>query len=206
MIYSVIDVETTGLSSGSGDRIVEIGVARLSDDGSIIDTFDSLVNPEGPVKATRIHGITDAMVTDAPRFPDIIERLCTILDGTVPAAHNASFDMGFLKEEFRRAGIPFPNVKPVCTLILARRHLSHLPSKSLESCRRFLGIDDSGAHNALADAHAAAGVLRYIIESHGKPERPMLFKSPFEQHNAQPGLFDEIPAPLKPRPPEGAKI
>ena len=199
MIYSLIDVETTGLSSGSGDRILEIGVARLTEDGNITDVFDTLVNPGKPVGATHVHGITDAMVAAAPTFGDIIERLCTVLEGTIPAAHNASFDMGFLKEEFRRAGTPFPRFNPVCTLILARRHMSRLPSKSLESCRRYLGIDDSGAHSALADARAAAGVLRYIIESYGLPERSTPFKSPFTRNNEQPELFGEAPAPLKPR-------
>ena len=206
LTYSVVDVETTGLSPGSGDRIVEIGVARLDADGNIVDAFDTLVNPDGPVRATRIHGINNAMVSDAPRFGDIIERLCAVLDGSVLAAHNAGFDMGFLREEFRRAGTPFPRLKPVCTLVLARRHLNRLPSKSLEACRRYLGIADEGAHSALADARAAAGVLRHIIETSGPPERPDLFTSPIEPVRAQPGLFDDSPVPLKPRTPEEATV
>ena len=206
MIFSVIDVETTGLSSRGGDRIVEIGVARLTGDGEVIDAFDTLVNPGGPVRATHVHGITDAMVADAPRFPDIAERLCAVLDGTVLAAHNAGFDMGFLKEEFRRTGSAFPSSGSVCTLILARRYLKELPSKSLESCRKYLGIDGTGAHNALADARAAAVVLRHFIEVHDFAARTPSFVSPRGAADAQRGLFDEPLKPLKPRLPEGARL
>ena len=94
MIFSVIDVETTGLSAKTGDRILEIGVTRLTPDGKIVDTLDTLINPGRAVQATHVHGITDEMVRDAPDFRDIIPHLNTVLDGTVIAAHNASFDIG----------------------------------------------------------------------------------------------------------------
>ena len=196
MIYSVIDVETTGLSPAGGDRVLEIGIARLNEDGSIEAVLDTLVNPERPVSATQVHGISDAMVADAPRFADLCSRIDSLLDGTVISAHNAAFDMSFLKEEFRRSGHRLPAVQTACTLLMARRHLAALPSRSLESCRRYLGISDEGAHNALADAVSAAKLLKYFLEQHlavpeASPYRALGIPRP------EPGLF-ESPKELKP--------
>ncbi len=196
MIFSVLDVETTGLSAKHGDRVLEIGVVQLDSAGKIKTVMDTLINPGSPVKATGMHGITDEMVHEAPSFRDIIHHLSSILDGTIIAAHNASFDLGFLREEFRRAGTSLPFVSPVCTLIMARKYLSALPSRSLGACREFLGLADDGAHNALADAGSAAYLLKYFLDEYN----PELKLKPF--HSVLPdersGLFDSTPA-LKPR-------
>jgi len=196
MIFSVLDVETTGLSAKNGDRILEIGIVRIDESGNIDTVFDTLINPGTPVKATRVHGISDEMLRGAPSFGDIIHHLSAILDGTVIAAHNASFDLGFLREEFRRAGTRLPSTSPVCTLIMARKYLSALPSRSLGACREFLGLSDNGAHNALADAQSAAFLLKYFIREFS----PRIKAEPF--HSALPdesgGLFDSEPL-LKPR-------
>lgn len=199
MTYSVIDVETTGLSAGGGDRVLEIGIAQLLEDGSIMAVLDTLVNPEGPVRATHVHGINQEMVIEAPLFRDIVPQMDRILDGTVIAAHNASFDLGFLREEYRRSGMKFPQVKPACTLVMARRFLAALPSRSLESCRRHLGITDEGAHNALADALATAELLRYFLQEHN----PETITEPYMSQSIesfQPDLFGDVVEPvLKPR-------
>lgn len=192
MIYSVIDVETTGLSAAGGDRVLEIGIARLDEKGRIEPVLDTLINPGRPVTATHVHGISGDMVEDAPRFRDILPLIDDILAGTVISAHNAGFDLGFLREEYRRAGVKLPFIKPACTLILARRYLASLPSKSLESCRRHLGISDEGAHNALADAMAAAELLRHFIRDHeAKPDAVTYRK--VGSSDTHPGLFDEEP-------------
>ncbi|MCK5736028.1 MAG: 3'-5' exonuclease, partial [Spirochaetaceae bacterium] len=153
--------------------------------------LDTLINPGVQVRATHVHGITDEMISDAPQFRDIVHHLSSILDGTVIAAHNASFDLGFLREEFRRAGTSLPFITPVCTLVMARNYLKSLPSKSLESCRDFLGLSEKGAHNALADAWSAASLLKYFIEEFN----PQFNVKPF--HSALPdesgGLFDTTP-------------
>ena len=188
MIYSVIDVETTGLSANAGDRILEIGIARLEEDGRIVDVLDTLVNPEGPVRATHVHGISAHMVEGAPTFTALIPKIQSVLDGTVIAAHNASFDMGFLKAEYRRSGVSFKLPPAVCTLVLARKLLPHLKSKSLESCRRMLGLSDEGAHNALADARSAAHLLQYLKTNHPGEAGGQAFFLPEE--NQAPGLFD----------------
>lgn len=196
MIFSVIDVETTGLSAKSGDRILELGVVKLNENGEILDSLDTLINPVRNVQATHVHGISDSMVSDAPEFRDIIPHLCSVLDGSIIVAHNASFDLGFLKEEFRRAGTTLPGTTPLCTLVLARRYLKKLPSRSLAACRSFLQLPDDGAHNALADARAAAHLLKYFLDTYS----PEIINKPFESTlpDYSNGLFDELP-PLKPR-------
>ena len=196
MIFSVIDVETTGLSAKRGDRIVEIGIVRLNETGEIETVLDTLINPEGPVRASDVHGISSGMVEEAPPFRDIMHHLSSLLDGTVIAAHNASFDLGFLREEFGRAGAELPSISPVCTLILARKYLSHLPSRSLDSCRRFLGLTDDGAHNALADAFSAASLLRFFIREYAPRFNDEPFRSALSDENGW--LFDSAPS-LKPR-------
>ncbi len=189
MTFSVIDVETTGLSAKTGDRILEIGIVRLTDDGEPIETLNTLINPEIKVRATHVHGITDEMVRDAPRFRDIMLHLCSLLNGTVIAAHNASFDLGFLREEFRRSGTSLPFISPVCTLILARKYLTSLSSRSLASCRQFLDLPDDGAHNAIADARSAAYLLKHFIRNFRPEIKAKAFRS---------ALLDDEPA-LKPR-------
>jgi DNA polymerase III epsilon subunit family exonuclease len=189
MIFSVIDVETTGLSPLRGDRVLEIGIARLDEDGRVLDVFDTLVDPERTVMATHVHGITEEMVAGAPKFRDLLPLLSSIVEGTVLSAHNASFDFGFIREEFRRAGAKFPEVTPVCTLILARRYLKNLPSRSLGACRAYLNLPDTGAHNALADARSAAFLLRHMIERYC----PEISARPYRSSTADRsgGLFDD---------------
>ncbi len=195
MIYSVLDVETTGLSAAGGDRILEIGIVQLKEDGTITAVLDTLVNPEGPVTATHVHGIDDQMVVDAPLFRDILPTIDNLLADTVISAHNAGFDLGFLKEEYRRAGVKWPFIRPACTLIMARKHLADLSSKSLDSCRCYLGISDDGSHNALADAMAAARLLRYFIQNHGVV--PEAFTYPkVGTFGEGPELFDDEPCLL----------
>jgi len=200
MIFSVLDVETTGLSAKRGDRVLEIGVVHLTEAGEVDAVFDSLIKPDIPVKATQIHGITNQMVKDAPGFLDIVHQLSTVLNGTVIAAHNANFDIGFLREEFRRSGTKLPFITPVCTLVMARRYLKSLPSRSLGACREFLGLTDDGAHNALADARSAAFLLKYFLDKYNPEIKAKPFHSILPDERG--GLFDKTTL-LKPRSPLG---
>jgi len=200
MIFSVLDVETTGLSAKRGDRVLEIGVVHLTEAGEVDAVFDSLIKPDIPVKATQIHGITNQMVKDAPGFLDIVHQLSTVLNGTVIAAHNANFDIGFLREEFRRSGTKLPFITPVCTLVMARRYLKSLPSRSLGACREFLGLTDDGAHNALADARSAAFLLKYFLDKYNPEIKAKPFHSILPDERC--GLFDKTTL-LKPRSPLG---
>lgn len=204
MMFSVVDVETTGLSPNTGDRVLEIGIVQMDQSGNIRDELDTLVNPGRPVGATKIHGITDEMVAEAPSFREILPILNETLNGTIIAAHNASFDLSFLRAEYQHAGTSMPSTKPLCTLILARKYFADLPSRSLESCRRHLGISHDGAHNALADARSAALVLHYFLSHHLTDINALQpFRAEISTYNG-PGLFDEN-IELNPRPNHGAR-
>jgi ATP-dependent helicase Lhr and Lhr-like helicase len=158
-VFSVVDVETTGFSPALGDRIVEIGIVRLAGDGTILDTLETLINPQRLMKATFLHGITDADIENAPTFADIAADVAERLAGTVVTAHNAPFDVEFLAAEFGRLGREDPISATACTLQLAHRFLPNLASHKLDACAAAEGVTLERHHSALADASAAAALL-----------------------------------------------
>ncbi len=192
MTYSIIDVETTGLSPHNGDRLLEIAVVRLDENGEITNRIDTLINPGTRVGATHIHGISDDMIVNAPAFSDIASFLAKDIAGTVVAAHNARFDMSFLLAEFQRAGYRNISFPALCTLVLARRYFSALESRSLASCRKYLGISDEAAHNALADARATAILLRHFLDNFDDVTSPVVFRLP-ENLSEEPMRLDDTP-------------
>jgi DNA polymerase-3 subunit epsilon len=160
-MYAVIDLETTGLWPRS-DRVVEIAVLRLDPGLAVTETWTTLVNPERDVGPTRLHGITAGDVADAPPFLDLADALAERLSGAVLVAHNLPFDARFLRAEFDRVGVDFPEVRGLCTLALAQ-HLPAPGGRALQACCEQLGLGVSADHSALADAQAAAELLRYCL-------------------------------------------
>jgi DNA polymerase III subunit epsilon len=162
--FCVVDVETTGLSARE-DRVVEIAAIRCDATGQRVDEWHSLVDPDGPVYGTGVHGITDAMVADAPRFAEVAPRLLESLDGAVLVAHNAGFDRGFLREELAQVGIVDRLLPHLCTMHL-RRHVGmpapqqHRLAWACWQC----GVPLGGAHAAVIDARATAGLLSHYLE------------------------------------------
>ena len=154
--FSVLDIESTGLSPRQGDRIIELGITKIDINGNVIDTYETLVNPERKVSAVNIHGITDRMVKNAPLFSEIADEIFQFINNTVIVAHNAGFDMSFLKWEFSNSGYNIDDIPRLCTLIMARTLLPSLPSKKLGKLCEHFGIDSGLAHSALADSAAAA--------------------------------------------------
>ena len=111
----VIDTETTGL--GKLDRIVEIAAITINPQtGEIIDEFETLVNPERDIGPTSIHGITPSMVETAPTFEEIATALARRLTGAILVAHNLSFDVRMLKQEYDRLDSSFDSGLGRCTL------------------------------------------------------------------------------------------
>ncbi|MDP2480138.1 MAG: 3'-5' exonuclease [Candidatus Palauibacterales bacterium] len=163
--YVVVDVETTGASPGRGDRITEIAAVEVRH-GAITDEFSSLVNPGMPIPAwiSRLTGISDDMVCDAPRFEEIAGLVRERLEGRVFVAHNAPFDWRFVSAEMRRAASVLPSGPRLCTLRLARRALPGLARKGLDSVTEYYGIEIEGRHRAGGDAVATAGVLLRLLE------------------------------------------
>jgi DNA polymerase III subunit epsilon len=150
-----LDLETTGLWAAA-DRIVEIAAVRFCETGEILDTYQSLVNPERPVSpgAYAVHGISDLELGQAPRAIDVLPEFLTFLGDAECAAlvaHNASFDAGFLGTELKRAGLGVPAHAMYDTLALARERLPMLENHRLDTVARHFGLDAAGAHRAMAD-------------------------------------------------------
>ncbi len=168
--FSVLDVETTGLSARN-NHIIEIGIVKVKN-LKITNKFHSLVNPgcKIPYFITQFTGITDEDIIDAPFFSELTDKIENVIGDSVISAHNLSFDNSFLKYEFFRTGRePLSNHK-ICTLKLARRLYPSLKSKSLSSVTQYLRLKNSNAHRALADAEVAARALIKMIKKLKKDE------------------------------------
>ena len=162
--WVVVDVETTGLSPGQ-DRIIEIG-AVAGRGATMIDEFHSLIDADHPIhpQAHRVHGISEEMLCGQPRPEEVWPEFHRFLEHSSVVAHNAPFDLGFLRHEFGRIGLGMSNPN-FCTLRLARQKLPRLPNHRLETVFRHLGgvIDKSvRRHRALDDARMAAFVWRVL--------------------------------------------
>lgn len=160
-LYVVLDVETTGGKAGT-DRITEIGAVKVQG-GEVLATFNTLINPERPIPffISRLTGISNAMVADAPKFADIAAQLTEFLQGAVFVAHNAKFDYGFIRAEFARCEIPF-DMPQLCTVVNMRRYYPGLASYSLGKLCAEFEITLANHHRALADATATVELLKLI--------------------------------------------
>lgn len=162
--FVFLDTETTGLNPHFGDRILEIALARFRGD-AMENYFTALVNPGRSISpgASRIHGIYDADVRDAPRFAEIAPVVLNEINGAVLVAHNAPFDLGFVANELRLARQPCPTVIVLDTLIFLRRYFN-FPSNSLPKVAQRLGIETDRFHRALADVLTTRQVFSFIVQ------------------------------------------
>lgn len=163
--YVVVDVETTGTSPWSGDRITEIAAVVVRD-GVVAETFETLVNPERPIPPmiTALTQINWEMVKDAPRFRDICDDLVRVLSGHVFVAHNVDFDWRFVSSEVQRASGQRLSGRRLCTVRLARRVLPQLRSRRLDSVANYYGVEILARHRAAGDAVATAHVLLRLLD------------------------------------------
>ncbi len=158
----VFDTETTGLDN-KADRIIEIGCIELENQFPTGRSLHLYINPDGRKvhpDALAVHGITDASLADKPVFAEVAEEIAAFFEGAHYVAHNATFDMGFLNNEYQRVGVPA--VAPdlvIDTLSLARRRHPMGPNSLDALCRRY-GIDNSHRtrHGALLDAELLTDV------------------------------------------------
>ncbi|HZZ91419.1 MAG TPA: exonuclease domain-containing protein [Usitatibacter sp.] len=156
-----VDLETTG-SAGTRDRVTEIGIVRVMD-GEWVDEWSTLVNPgcSIPGEIQALTGITNAMVRDAPMFSELRREVHERLEGHLFVAHNARFDYGFLKNEFRRVEMPF-SADVLCTVRLSRRLYPEAAGHGLDALIARHGLQEAfagsegrtGRHSALGDARA----------------------------------------------------
>lgn len=162
--FAVVDVETTGVRSGYGDRITEIAVAVVHGERREI-VFETLVNPGRPIPRAvcAITNITDEMVRTAPRFCDVAERLLAALAGRVFVAHNARFDWNFLSAELRHSRDLTLDGTRFCTVRLARRLVKGVRSCGLDNLCRFFGFRNQARHRAGGDALVTAELLSRLL-------------------------------------------
>ena len=167
--FAVVDVETSGLSSGR-HRLLQIAVVTTTGGGDIVDRWSTLVRPRfGRVGPTHIHGLTAAELREAPTFAAVAPDLIGRLDGAVFTAHNADFDWGFVAAALRRAGYRAPDAARLCTMRLSRSLTADDEPTShrlVDVCGR-RGIVITRAHDARADAEATATVLPMLLAEAG---------------------------------------
>jgi DNA polymerase-3 subunit epsilon len=162
--FAVVDVETTGMRAGYGDRITEVAVAVVHGERREI-VFESLVNPERPIPRgiCSITNITNEMVRNAPRFSEVAERLLAALAGRVFVAHNARFDWNFVSAELRRTRDLTLDGTRFCTVRLARRLVKGVRSCGLDNLCRFFGFHNEARHRAAGDALVTAKLLCRLL-------------------------------------------
>ena len=163
----VLDTETTGLSPDEGHRIIEIGALELINHMPTGQKLHLYINPERPIDeaAEAVHGISSAFLADKPVFTDVIDEFMTFIGQDKMVIHNASFDMGFINAELKRAGhAALPNDRAIDTLMMARRKFPGAQASLDALCRRF-EIDNShrDLHGALIDADLLAEVYIELI-------------------------------------------
>lgn len=167
LTYVVFDTETTGLLPAQGDEIVQIAAVRIVNGRRVAgEVFDTLVNPGRPIPAasTEVHGITDAMVQDAPGVDPVVERFHKFAEGAVLVAHNAPFDMEFLRRSAARTGLRFDH--PVLdTVLLSAVVWGQHEVHSLDALTHRLGITipEEARHTAIGDTVATADALLKLL-------------------------------------------
>lgn len=172
--FVVVDLETTGgRASGdaeSVDAITEIGAVKVRG-GAVLGELATLVDPGRsiPPQIVELTGITSAMVRTAPKIDAVLPMFLEFARGAVLVAHNAGFDVGFLRAAAERCQIVWPRPPVLCTVRLARRVLTRdeAPSVRLSALARLFGATTTPTHRALDDARATVDVLHGLIERVG---------------------------------------
>lgn len=161
--YCVLDLETTGFSPKT-EKITEIGIMKYKD-GEVIDEFSCFVNPEKPIpqRVVEVTNITDDMVKDAETIDKVFPKMLDFIKGTVLVAHNAKFDIGFLKHNAKELGYDF-DFTYLDTLTLAKDVFPNMKKYKLGKIASELGIKVEVAHRALDDVDTTVKVFRIMLD------------------------------------------
>ncbi|GHH62818.1 DNA polymerase III subunit epsilon [Streptosporangium violaceochromogenes] len=199
--FVVFDLETTGVSAGE-HAITEIGAVKVRG-GEVLGEFGSLVDPGTPIPPfiSVLTGITDAMVAAAPRIGAVLPSFLEFARGSTFVAHNAGFDMGFLKAACAAHGHPPPAHTVVDTVVLARKLLTRdeVPNCKLATLARLFSRTEP-CHRALADARATVDVLHALLERAGSfgvrtlEELKGFARAPTAEQRRKRHLADAVPA------------
>lgn len=171
--FTVVDLETTGGSPANGSMITEIGAVKVRG-GDIVGEFQTLVDPGFSIPPTisALTGITDSMVSGHPGIDSVLPAFLEFAAGTVLVAHNAAFDVGFLRHFAAEQGRPWPAFEILDTVKLARRLVTRdeAPNCKLSTLAQLFGASTTPNHRALADARATVDVLHALIARVGGQE------------------------------------
>ena len=161
--YCVLDLETTGISITT-EKITEVGIMKVKN-GEVIDEFEIFVNPEKPIpqRVVEVTNITDEMVKDAETIDKVFPKVLEFVGDSIIVAHNASFDVGFLKHNAKLLGYEFNNTY-IDTLPLAKDLFPDLKKYKLGKIADSLGIEVDVAHRALADVDTTVKVFNVMLK------------------------------------------
>ncbi len=178
--YVVFDVETTGLSAVY-NTIIELAAVKIRD-GEVIDTFERFANPHTPISAliTNLTGITDDMVKDAPDVEEVVKDYYDWIGDSILVAHNASFDMGFLYEAYKQAGLPSITYPVIDTLELARFLHPEMGNHRLNTLAKKYNIELTQHHRAIYDAEATGHLFLKLLNA--SAEKGITYLDDFNKH------------------------
>ncbi|SIS20803.1 DEDD exonuclease domain-containing protein [Williamsia sterculiae] len=167
--FVVVDLETTGTRAGS-DRITEIGAVKVRG-GEVLGELATLVDPGRaiPPQIVALTGITQAMVYSAPTIGEVLPSFLEFARGSILVAHNARFDMAFLRAAAADSGVPWTFPPALCTVTLARRVLprDEAPRVKLAALAQLFDVQTTPTHRALDDARATVEVMHNLFERIG---------------------------------------
>ncbi len=165
-MYAIVDIEATGGNHIKG-KIIEIAI-YIYNGKDIVDEYSTLVNPETKIDwyVTKLTGITNKMVKDAPVFSEVAEKIAELVEGNIFVAHDVDFDYKFLKAELQKATFDI-NEPKVCTVELSKKHLPDAPSYSLGKLCESLDIviPKEDRHRAAGDALATTKLLGLLLSN-----------------------------------------
>ena len=196
MHYSIIDIETTG-DKPVNFKIIEIAIIK-HDGRKELDRYHTLVNPEERISPfiSRLTGIHDSDVADAPKFYEIAKEIVEFTAETVFVAHNISFDYGVVRREFKRLGFDY-RLPHLCTVQTSRILLPGYESYGLKKITKSLGIKLSNHHRAIHDTEATAELFSILYEKDSERQLENFIKKEINPKILHPklnvDLLDEIP-------------
>jgi DNA polymerase-3 subunit epsilon len=165
--YVGFDTETSGKYPLCAE-VVEVAATKWAN-GKVVDTYQSLVKPIRPMgeQVIAIHGITNEMVQDAPPIKKVVAEFAEFIKGSVPIAHHAAFDMGFLAPEYELAGLTLPEGPVIDSCFLGQKVIPRLFNYRLATLVKELGVIHAKAHRALEDSQACLDVALKLMEKAG---------------------------------------
>ncbi len=188
-MYAIIDIETTG-GSPAVEKITEVAI-YIHDGEKLIDEFCTLINPEKkiPYFITNLTGISNAMVSDSPKFYEVAKKIIELTTDCIFVAHNVSFDYQFIRNEYKRLGYNYARDK-ICTVQLSRKLIPGQSSYSLGKICKALNIENSARHRASGDALATMKLFEYLLQLNNDKYKNINILTEIDKRNLHPKLSE----------------